>query len=236
MAAIIQLRFPRLAVTLGQLVHHAQFGAGTVSSIRGCNITVVFCDEARELDVDRLVTRAQAEERWKDCYSHGANHRLEEGRWLWVVKSLCSHRGEWTAFLAKWGIPRSSAHDLMKRFLQERSWELQQSSGNRTERAPSLDEQATEHAADLDEGRAKVVREQMAQREDDGHDQTAKLIDWLVRIKLLESVAEACRAKYKEGGDAAKKYWVRAAHRFVDREGELESDSDAGQKNGSSDE
>jgi hypothetical protein len=234
MAEIV--RFPRLPVALGQLVHHAQFGAGTVGSIRGCNVTVVFCDEERALDVEHLVTRVLAEERWQECYSHGANRRLEEGRWLWVVKSLCSHRGEWTAFLNKWGIPRSSAHDLMKRFLQERSWESQQSSGNRTERAPSLDEQATEHAAELNEGRAKVVREQIAKREDNGHAQAAKVIDWLVRIKLPEAVAEDCREQYKEAGDDAKEYWVRAAYEFVDREDELESDSDAGQANSSSDE
>jgi len=228
-------RFPRLPVSfkLGQLVHHTEFGTGTISSFHGCNVTVTFCDAERELDFEQVVTRALAEERWQDCYSHGANRRLEEGRWLWVVRSLCSRRGEWTAFLEKWGVPRSSAHDLIQRFLQERLWESQHSSGNRTEGVPKFDEGATDDAK-LNAERERVVRIERAKREGNGHDQTAKLTDWHVRIKLPEAVAEDCREKYKE--DYSKEYWVRAAYRFADREDELESGSDAEQENGSWDE
>jgi hypothetical protein len=115
-------RFPRLPVflKLGQLVHHLHFGCGTISNIRGCNVTVAFCDEDRELDFEQVVTRVLAEERWQDCHSQGANRRLEEGLWLWHVWCLCSRRGEWTAFLKKWDMPRSSAQDLIQRFRQER--------------------------------------------------------------------------------------------------------------------
>jgi hypothetical protein len=234
----LPLRFPRLPVIfkLGQLVHHTEFGTGTINSIRGCNVSVAFCDEERELDFEQVVTRALAEARWQDCYSHGANRRLEEGRWLWVVRSLCSRRGEWTAFLEKWGVPRSSAHDLIQRFLQERFWESQHSSGNRTEGQPKLDEGAADAATELNAGRKTLVRNERDKREGNGHDQEAKLTDWHVRIKLREAVAEDCRGKYEEGGDDAKKYWVRAAYRFADREDELESGSDTVHESGSSDE
>jgi hypothetical protein len=224
-------RFPRLPVSfkLGQLVHHTEFGTGTINSICGCNVTVAFCDEKRELDIEQVVTRALAEERWQDCYSHGANRRLEEGHWLWVVRSLCSRRGEWTAFLEKWGVPRSSAHDLIQRFLQERFWESQHSSGNRTEGPPKLDGGVTDAAAKLNAEREKLVRKERDKRE------AAKLNYWSVRIKLPEAVAEDCREKYEEE-TYAKEYWVRAAYRFVDREDELESSSDAAEEDGSSDE
>jgi hypothetical protein len=230
------VRFPRLPVKLGQLVHNTEFGTGTITSIHGCNATVAFCDEVRELDFEQVVTRAMAEERWQACYSHGANRRLEEGRWLWVVRSLCTRHGDWTAFLEKWGVPRSSAHDLIQRYLQERSWESQHASGNRTERAPKLDDRATDPAVELNAEREKLIRDELAKREKDCSAQTAKLTYWPVRIKLPAAVAEDCREKYQEAGDGAKKYWVRAAYRFVDREDELESGSGAAQENGSSDE
>jgi hypothetical protein len=218
------VRFPRLPVffKLGQLVHHTKFGTGTISGIRGCNVTVAFCDGERDLNIEQVVTRAQAEELWQGCYSHGANRRLEEGRWLWVVRSLCPHRGDWAAFLHKWGVPRSSAHDLIHRFLQERFWESEHPSGNRTDGTPKMDDnRATDRANDLNAGREASVQEERTKREKRGHAQTAKHTDWHVRIKLPESVAEDCREKYKKAGDSAKQYWVRAAYRFVDREDEL---------------
>jgi hypothetical protein len=217
-------------------VHHTEFGTGTISRIHGCNVTVAFCDEERELDFEQVVTRALAEERWQACYSHGANRRLEEGRWLWVVRSLCSRRGEWTAFREKWGVPRSSVHDLIQRYLQERFWESQHPSGNRTEGAPKLDDRPTDGPAELNAEREQLVRDELAKREKDSSAQPAKLTYWPVRIKLREAVAEDCREKYKEDGDDAKEYWVRAAYRFVDREDELKSASDAEQEYDSSDE
>jgi hypothetical protein len=231
-------RYPRLCVRfkLGQLVHHTEFGTGTISSVNGCKVAIAFCDEERELDYEQVVTRALAEERWQDCYSHGANRRLEEGRWLWVIRSLCTQRGDWNAFLQKWGIPRSSAHDLIARFLQERRWDSQHASGNRTEGTPKLDGGTIDAAAQLNEGRKQLVREETTKREKDGLAQMAKLIYWPVRIKLPEPVAEHCRENYKEAGDEAKKYWVHAAYRFVDREDELDSASDAVQENGKSEE
>jgi hypothetical protein len=230
------VRFPRLPVQLGQLVHHTEFGTGTISSIHGCNVTVAFCDEERELYFEHVVTRALAEERWQACYSHGANRRLEEGRWLWIVRSLCSRRGEWTAFLEKWGVPRSSAYDLIQRFLQERFWESQHPSGNRTDGTPKLDDPATDPAAELNAEREQLTLEELAKREKDGSAQTAKLTYWPVRIKLPEVVAEDCQEKYKQAGNDAKAYWVRAAYRFVDREDELKSASDAEQESDGSDE
>jgi len=99
-----------------------------------------------------------------------------------------------------------------------------------------LDQRATDAVAELNAERKQLVREEMTKREKDGRAQTAKLTYWPVRIKLPEAVAEDCREKYKEAGDDAKEYWVRAAYRFVDREDELESGSDAVQENGSPDE
>jgi hypothetical protein len=212
----------------GQLVHHTKFGTGTISSIQGCNVTVAFCDEERELDFEQVVTRTQAEQGWEACYAHGDNRRLEEGRWLWIVRSLCSRHGDWSAFLHKWGIPRSSAFDLIQRFLQERFAETRQTSGNRTEGAQKVDERATDAVADkLNAERKQLVDEERTKRD------TAKLTYWSVRIKLPKAVAEGCREKYKEAGDDAKEYWVRAAYRFVDREDELESGSDAAEEDSS---
>ena len=234
MATII--RFPRLAVCFkpGQLVHHAELGTGTISGICGCNVTVAFCDEERELDIEQVVTRAQAEERWQGCYSHGANRRLEEGRWLWVVRSLCSRRGEWTAFLGKWGVPRSSAQDLIQRFLQERFWESQHPSGYRTDSMPKLDALGADGPDELNAEREALVREEMAKRKGRRQSQAAAYAYWPLRIKLPEAVAQDCREKYNEAGVDAKKYWVRAAYRFVNREDVLEPGSDAAQENGSS--
>lgn len=231
-------RFPRLPVFFepGQLVHHAEFGTGTITSILGANLTIAFCDEKRELWFDQVITRAVAEERWRDCYSHGANRRLEEGHWLWVIRSLCSYRGEWIAFLRKWGIPRSSAHDLIQRFLQERLWESQHPSGNRTEGAARPDQRTTDGAGGLNAGRAKKVREERAKRDKQGDPQTEELSDWLVRIKLPANVVEECRERLKEGGADAKQYWVHAAYQFVNRENELDSSSDEEQENSGSDE
>jgi hypothetical protein len=225
-------RFPRLPVyfELGQVVHHAEFGTGTITSILGTKLTIAFCDAVREMRLNQVVTRAQAEDGWRDCFMHGATRRLEEGRWLWIVRSLCSRRGEWTAFLEKWGVPRSSAHDLIKRFLQERFWESQHASGNRTERAAELGQQTGDRAAELNAGREKLVREERAKREKQDGLQSEDLTYWSVRIKLPEAVAENCREKYEEAGDDAKRYWVRAAYQFVDRENEIESSSDEEQE------
>jgi hypothetical protein len=189
------------------------------------------------LDFEQVVTRALAEARWQDCYSHGANRRLEEGRWPWVVRSLCSRRGEWTAFREKWGVPRSTAYDVIERYLQERFWEAQHPSGNRTEGAPKLDEGAIDAAAERNNAeRKRLVSKERSKREKDARAQTARLTYWTVRIKLPVAVGKDCRGKYEEDGDDAKKYWVRAAYRFVDREDELESGSDAAEEYGSSDE
>lgn len=236
MATVV--RYPRLPIffEVGQPVHQAEFGTGTINCICGCNITVAFWDEERELDIDDVVTLHQAEDRWQDCYSHGANRRLEEGRWLWVVRSLCSRRGQWTAFLEKWGVPRSSAHDLIRRFLQERFWASQHSSGNRTEGVPTLDERAVDNATELNAERSKLVGEEAAKREENGHKETDKLAYWSVRIKLPEAVAHDCQKKYKESGEDAKEYWVGAAYRFVERGSALESSADAVQENDGSDE
>ncbi len=230
------VRYPRLSIQFayGQTVHHTDFGAGTISSINGCKITIAFCDIARELDYEQLVTRALAEEKWQECFSHGANRRLEEGRWLWVIRSLCTQRGEWNVFLEKWGVPRSTAHDLITRYLQERQWDSQTASGYRTEGTPRLNAVTIDAAAELNEGRKQLVSEERTKHEKDGLGQTDKPIYWSVRIKLPEPVAEHCRENYVEAGEDAKKYWVRAAYRFVDREEEL--DTDAAKENSKSEE
>ena len=106
------------------------------------------------------------------------------------------------------------------------------SSGNRTFDAPKIDEQTKEDRAnELNAQRKQVVAAELDKRKD-----AAKYIYWNLRIKLPEAVAEDCREKYKEDGDDGKAYWVRAAYRYVGREDELESGSDAVQENGSSDE
>jgi hypothetical protein len=91
MATIV--RFPRLHVQLGELVHHDEFGAGTISRIWGYTLTISVSDGERDLPVDCVVTRAQAEEQWRETFLRGLNHRLELGRRLWAVRNLCSRRG-----------------------------------------------------------------------------------------------------------------------------------------------
>jgi hypothetical protein len=229
------VRFPRLPFfyNLDQAVHHDVFGAGKITAICGCTVTVAFCDQTRDLDIEEVVTRPQAEEGWHACMVHGANHRLEEGRWLWIVRSLCPQRGDWKAFLNKWGVPRSSAYDLIQRYLQERLWESQHASGIRTD-TTALGLQ--DHANTLNAGRKRLVDKEKAEREGRRESQGTKYTYWNLRINLPDAVTEDCREKYKEDGDDGKAYWVRAAYRYVDREDELESGSEAVQENGSSDE
>jgi hypothetical protein len=95
----------------GQAVYHSTFGFGEIVAIRDSKIVVKFGKNERVVSEQDLVTRAQAESAWNLYWLTGERRRLEEGKRLFVVKSLCRF-GEWQAFLKKYDYPRSTADDL----------------------------------------------------------------------------------------------------------------------------
>jgi len=110
-------RFPRLEPELkpGLPVYHPAFGSGAIAAIEGEKITVQFDNQERQVAALDLVTRPRAEVNWYRYWLRGAERRFEEGKRLWIVKSLCRH-GEWQAFLNRYSYPRTTADDLIERY------------------------------------------------------------------------------------------------------------------------
>jgi hypothetical protein len=208
-------RHPRieLPLKLDQLVFCSALGFGRVVAIDGDDITVGFGEKERQMGKQDLVTRVGAEVAWHTYWLRGEKRRLEEGKRLFIVKSLCEF-GEWQAFLDLYDYPRSSADDLIRRYKNEVIWEtqIQQLPGNRASDLADPDRQDNERKADPEaEKRADLVRAETEKRRD--RMPTYHTTLWTIRIKLPPDILIRCREKYKLPG--AKKYWRRAAYEFV---------------------
>jgi hypothetical protein len=207
-------RFPRLESGLkpGQPVFHATFGYGKVAETDGDEVTVRFGKKKGRVRTREVVTRAQAEENWHNYWLRGTERRLEEGKRLGIVKSLCRF-GEWQAFLEKYGLSRSTCDDLIARFkaqVAESQSRRAKMPGNRA--IDMVDRHGNERDLDSDaDEREELVRRESAKRHGrvPSHHKTL----WSIRIKLPADVLSRCHKKYKEPG--SKEFWRRAAYQFV---------------------
>jgi len=216
-------RFPRTKshLKVGQPVFFPVFGSGEIEAIAGDQITVRFGNIKRRIDAQNLMTRAQAEADWHAYYLTGTKRRLEEGKRLLIVKSLCRF-GEWQDFLKKYEIPRSTADDLIRRYRNEAPAEAQtlQLTGNRSNDLSDPDDHANAREADPeDDELAQLVKEETEKRR--GKVPTHHPTWWNLRIKLPQQILDLCRKKYKKPG--AKEYWRRAAYQFVGKDPDNEA-------------
>ena len=208
-------RFPRLEPALkpGLPVYHPAFGSGDIAAIEGEKILVKFGEHERQVRAQDLVTRDRAEVDWYRYWRRGAERRFEEGKRLWIVKSLCRH-GEWQAFLNRYRYPRSTADDLIKRYRYEVKMAAQhrQLHGYRAIDLADADGQVNESTFDRE---AEEREELVAKENDKRRGRMPHSEYWSIRIKLPPDVGTRCREKYKEEPDAAKEYWQAAAYIFV---------------------
>jgi hypothetical protein len=212
-------RHPRQkpALERGLLVFHPDFGFGKIVATQGNKIVVKFGKTERVTREPDLVTRVEAKVNWHTYWLRGEKRRLLEGRLLWIVKGLCRRHGEWQAFLDRYDYPRSTADDLTRRYKAAMAEEpkTQESPGNRAIQAADPDRHVNERTPDSEaDEREESVRQEAAKRR--GKNPTYHKTLWSIRIKLPPDVLTLCRRRYKQEPNAAKKFWRRAAYRFVD--------------------
>jgi hypothetical protein len=211
------IRHPRLEWErkVGQQIHSAKFGFGKIVAIQSDKIVVKFGKNERVMGAQDLSTRAQAEIDWHTYWLSGERRRLEEGKRLSIVKSLCEF-GEWKKFLDKYNYSRSSADDLIRRYHIDLKWEARnQLPGNRASQTGDLGQRVNDHSEDP-EGRERreLVKEEIEKRR--GKEPTYHKTLWSIRIKLPPDVLALCRKKYVRNGKRAKEFWCLAAYIFVD--------------------
>jgi hypothetical protein len=220
-------RSPRinLPLEINQPVYCPEFGFGEIVTINQDDITVRFGKKERRIEKTGLVTRAKAEIAWHEYWLTGEKRRLGEGKRLLIVKRLCWERhGEWQAFLNRYNIPRSTADDLIRRYLNEmaRKSPSQQLTGYR-----SIDLSSRDYATDVATGEKnateldELIHKEIAKR--DGRKPTHHESLWSIRIKLPQDILRRCRKKYKR--PSAKEYWRKKAYEFVGVEPEVETES-----------
>jgi hypothetical protein len=155
----------------------------------------------------------------------GEKRRLKEGMWFFIVKVLCRKQfGAWQAFLNRYDIPRSTADDLICRYLDEmaRKSQSQQLTGYR-----SIDLTSPDYAADVATAEKnanqldQLVEMERAKRE--GREPTHHDSLWSIRIKLPHDILRRCRKKYKR--PSSKEFWRRKAYEFVGKDLEAETES-----------
>jgi hypothetical protein len=211
-------RFPRVKPDLkpGLPVYCARFGFGEIATIDGDDITVRFKDKNRLIEAKELVTRVEAEVDWHEYWLTGEKRRLREGKKLFIVKGLCRH-GEWQVFLDRYEIPRSTADDLIRRYLDAilRSGETPHLHGYRANDVGDPARDRNNQTEDSDAAElAKLVEQEAEKRR--GKTPTQNPEYWHVRIKLPPAIVTRCREHYKQPD--AKEYWRRAAYMFIDED------------------
>lgn len=210
-------RSPRInrPLEVNQLVYCPKFGFGEIVAINKDDIAARFGKKERRVEKTELVTRAQAEMAWHEYWLTGEKRRLEEGKRLFIVKRLCrAKHGEWQAFLNRYDIPRSTADDLIRRFLNEmtRKSPSQQLPGYRSIDLNSSDYTANLTAAEQDAAKLKeLIKKENLKRE--GQEPTDHDSLWSIRIKLPARILHRCRKQYERPG--AKEYWRRKAYEFI---------------------
>jgi len=211
---------------IGQPVFCVTSGFGEIVAINGHRIAVRFGESKKQWMKKRhLITAIQAEVTWHTYWLRGEKRRLKEGKWLFIVKALCRKQfGAWQAFLNRHDIPRSSADDVIKCYLDEmvRKSPSRQLTGYR-----SIDLSSPDYAADVATGEKnateldELIHKEIAKRE--GRKPTHHDSLWSLRIKLPQDILRRCRKKYKRPG--AKDYWRRKAYEFVGKDPKAETKS-----------
>jgi hypothetical protein len=211
---------------IGQPVFSADFGFGEIVAINGHHVAVRFGKSKKQWMKERhLITAIQAEVTWHTYWLRGEKRRLKEGMWLFIVKVLCRKQfGAWQAFLNRYDIPRSTADDLIRRYLDEMVLKSpsQQLIGYR-----SIDLSSRDYATDVATGEKnateldELIHKEIAKR--DGRKPTHHESLWSIRIKLPQDILRRCRKKYKR--PSAKEYWRKKAYEFVGVEPEMETES-----------
>jgi hypothetical protein len=206
-------RYPRVRPELkpGLPVYSPDFGFGEIAKVDGDNISVSFGEKTRHIERKELITQVDAAVDWHNCWLSGQKRRLEEGKRLFVVKGL-SRFGEWQAFLDRYEIPRSTADDLIRRYLDSM---LQQGCDVKLPGYRSglinpahLGSDLTDAEADL----ADLIEEETEKRRGKTPSYVAQY--FAVRIAMSAEMVKRCRERYKKSG--ARKYWRRAANTFVE--------------------
>ena len=197
----------------GQPVYCPAFGFGEIVAIQGDKIVVKFGKKEQVMAAQDLMTRAQVEADWHLYWLRGERRRLEEGRRLSIIKSLCRH-GEWQAFLDKYDYPRSTADDLIRRYREELRWKARtQLTGNRAIQVgvPALP--IHERIPDPDDAERKaLIKKETEKRR--GKEPSHQKAPWPIRINLPPDIIALCRERYKHEGESAREYWRLAAYRF----------------------
>jgi hypothetical protein len=198
----------------GQPVYCPAVGFGQIVAVQGDKVTAKFGKNERVMGSQDLVTRAQVEADWHLYWLSGERRRLEEGKRLSIIKSLCRY-GEWHAFLDKYDYPRSSADDLIRRYHDELRWE------GRTELTGNRAGQVGEHERDIHECRPNpgddelkdLIKKETEKRH--GKEPSYHKTLWSIRIKLPQDILTLCRERYKRKSKSAKEFWRLAAYIFI---------------------
>lgn len=212
-------RFPRLKWErkAGQPVYCPAFGFGKIVAIVGDKIVVKLGKKERVMGEQDLMTLAQAEADWHLYWVRGERRRLEEGKRLSNIKSLCrlSGLGEWQAFLDKFDYPRSTADDLIRRYHTELRWEARtELTGNRASQEGEPERHINERRPDPDDDeRNDLIAKEAEKRR--GKEPSHHKTSWSIRINLPPDIVTLCRKRYKRKSKSAKAFWQRAAYIFV---------------------
>ncbi len=201
----------------GQPVFSPAFGFGKIVAIIGSKIVVKFGKSERVVGAQDLMTRAQVEADWHLYWLRGERRRLEEGRRLSIIKSLCQH-GEWQAFLDKYDYPRSTADDLIRRYHDEVKWETRtQLTGYRSIEHGDPEQPLNERVPDRDNTElAKLVRKEADERR--GKEPSHNNAFWTLRIVAPPEILEMCRRRYKRKPEKSKEFWTLAAYVFIGKD------------------
>jgi hypothetical protein len=117
-------------LSVGQPIYGPTIGAGRIAAINGGQATVKVEDSNGEITeiivaVAALITLTQAQAVFDSWWVRGKTWRLQQGRWLWIVRELCmlTGHGVWKAWLeAHDNYPRSTAHDYIREYKNEVAW------------------------------------------------------------------------------------------------------------------
>lgn len=213
-------RYPRIdpPLQLGQPVYHHDRGFCEVMAIEGEDITISAGQKRLVVERDAFVTLVQAQINWHSDWLNGEKRRLREGEELFIVKGL-SRFGEWQNFLDRNEIPRSTADDLIRRYLNElaRKGRAVDLHGYRASSDDGADRRVTEQIRDSDD----TERRELVAKEADkrlGRQPSHHRYFWSLRIGLPTRIIALCRDRYRLEQKNSRKYWQDKAYEFARQE------------------
>jgi hypothetical protein len=223
-------RHPRIDPPLqpGQPVYHPDRGFCEVMAIEGEDITISAGQTKLVVERDAFVTLVQAQINWHSDWLNGEKRRLREGEELFIVKGL-SRFGEWQTFLDRNEIPRSTADDLIRRYLIElaRKGRVLNLHGYRASSDDGTDRQDNQHIRDSDDTeRRELVAKEVEKRQ--GRQPSHHRYFWSLRIGLPTRIIALCRDRYRLEQKNSRKYWQDKAYEFARQDRPSSSEEEAG--------